>query len=238
MSILDMYELPYSIQAGNHDLLNASQNDMERDSRREPFLNYFPAELIQDQPTYGGQSRSGFNSYFVFQAVGQQFLILALDWRLSDESLVWVQSVLDAHADIPTILTTHDLLGFDRDRNPRLTRNGSRLWDEIIAPNNQIFLTINGHLHRQTHTIMQNDSGNDVLLMLVDYQSDYMGGNGMMRLLTFDLAHSTISAESFSPYVMSIPPDERSERDIERRTDAANQFKVELNILERGLNGG
>jgi Calcineurin-like phosphoesterase len=233
MSILDKHLLPYSILAGNHDLLRASQNDLERDSELEPFLRYFPATRIQHHPTYGGHSPSGFNSYFVFEAGGQQFLVLALDWRLADESLLWVQSILDAHADIPTILTTHQLLYVDREGNPRFSRNGTLLWNQIIAPNNQIFLAINGHHYGVTHIVRQNNTGNAVLLMLLDYQADYMGGNGMMRLLTFDLQRDTIHAETFSPYVMSIPPDERDEQDIERKTDAANQFTIELEITGR-----
>src|SRR5262245_38762292 len=42
MSILDTKRLPYTILAGNHDLLNATQFDNERDIRREPFMRYFP----------------------------------------------------------------------------------------------------------------------------------------------------------------------------------------------------
>jgi hypothetical protein len=86
---------------------------------------------------------------------------------------------------------------------------------------------------RVGHTVLQNNQGNDVLVMLVNYQTDYQGGNGMMRYLTLDLAQSVIYAESFSPYVMSIPPEMRDEQDIERKTDPANRFSVELNILNR-----
>jgi hypothetical protein len=233
LGILEVNQLPYSILAGNHDLLGKKQTDSERNPEQEPFLQYFPVERLQQNPTYGGHSPSGFNSYYIFDAVEQHFLILALDWRLSEESLSWVQSVLNAYPDTPTILTTHQLLYVDRDRNPRLSRYGALLWDELIAPNNQIFLAINGHHYGVTHVVNQNHAGNDVLLMLVDYQADYMGGNGMLRLLTFDIGNDKIHAQTFSPYVMAIPPAERNERDIERKTDSANQFTVEIEILER-----
>jgi hypothetical protein len=233
LRILEFAHQPYSILAGNHDLLGKKLNDSERDAQNEPFLQFFPVERFQQNSTYGGHSPSGFNSYYIFESVGQQFLILALDWRLSDESLLWVQSVLDAHPNMPTILTTHQLLYVDRDGNPRLSHNGSLLWNQIIEPNNQIFLAINGHHYGVTHVVSQNNVGNDVLLMLVDYQADYMGGNGMLRLLTFDLLNDRIHAQTFSPYVMAIPSAERNARDIERKTDAANQFTVEIEIMER-----
>lgn len=48
MSILDANsQTPYSILAGNHDVLNSNKLDSERDPTVEPFLKYFPASLQQ-----------------------------------------------------------------------------------------------------------------------------------------------------------------------------------------------
>lgn len=207
ISTLEAYHMPYSILAGNHDLLNQREYDDVRDRDKEPFSYYFPIKRIQNQPTYGGHSPSQFNSYHLIEADGLQFLILALDWRMSDESFLWVQKVLDKHPYVPTILTTHDLANANRDGEIYLTRYGQTLWNNIITSNQQIFLTINGHHHNVGHTIFKNDYGRDVLVMLVNFQSDYNGGNGMMRLLTFDIGLETIHATTLSPYVMSIPPD-------------------------------
>lgn len=233
MRILDHRGIPYSVLAGNHDLSYSGYKDNERDSQRESFLRYFPAERTQNHPSYGGHSPSDYNSYFIFQEGGQEFLVLALDWRLSDESFDWAQSVLDQYADIPTILTTHDMLNKDRDEGSRLSSYGWDLWDRLVAPNNQIFLVVNGHHHGVAHRVMTNNVGNDVLLMLVNFQTDYMGGNGMMRLLTIDLTNNLVRAETFSPYVMNLPADKRGENDLERLTDSANQFTVEIDIRDR-----
>lgn len=233
ISILEAGRMPYSILAGNHDLLNQREYDDVRDQDKEPFSYYFPIKRMQNQPTYGGHSPSQFNSYHLVEAGGQQFLILALDWRMSDESFSWVQKVLNKHPYLPTILTTHDLANVTRTGEIYLTRYGQTLWDNIIASNQQIFLTINGHHHNVGHTIFKNDYGRDVLVMLVNFQSDYNGGNGMIRLLQFDIDNSMIYAESFSPYVMSIPPDQRTERDIEYKSDPSNKFLIHINFANR-----
>ena len=233
ISILKSGNAPYSLLAGNHDILNMLENDEERDRQNEPFLNYFPVDDTQQYSVNGGYSPSKFNSYHIFEFEGQQFLVFALDWKLSDNSIAWVQTILDRYPYTPTIVSTHDLVNVDSDGNIYLTHNGKLLWEQLIASNNQIFLTINGHHFNVGHTVLQNHQGNDVLMMLVNYQTDYQGGNGMMRLLTLDLAQNVIYAESFSPYVMSIPPEERDIRDIERKTDPANQFAVKINIFNR-----
>lgn len=233
IEILDSANIPYSILAGNHDILNRGENDSERDQENEPFLYYFPVKRTQHDSARSGYSPSAFNSYHIFEFERHEFLVFALDWRLSDDSSEWVQSILDRYANIPTIITTHDIANIDKNGDIYLSRNGKQLWDNLITRNNQIFLTINGHHYGAGHSVMQNNQGNDVLVMLVNYQADYLGGNGMMRLLTVDLANSVIYAESFSPYVMSIPPEERNEQDQERKTDPANQFPVEINILSR-----
>lgn len=233
IAILDSSNIPYSILAGNHDILNMRQNDEERDRLNEPFLKYFPIERTQTSNLNSGYSPSEFNSYHIFEVEGQQFLVFALDWRLSDNSFKWVQSVLDKYETTPAIITTHDIANIDANDEIYFTRYGKLLWDKLISANNQIFLTINGHHFGVGHKVLHNQYGNEVLVMLVNYQTDYLGGNGMMRVLTFDLADSVIYAETFSPYVMSIPPEQRDDNDLERKTDPANQFAVKLNILNR-----
>ena len=129
-------------------------NDEDRDKQNEPFLKYFPVERTQNYTAINGYSPSEFNSYHIFDVDEQQFLVFALDWRLSDNSMAWVQSILDEYSKIPTIITTHDLANIDEYNDIYLTRYGKLLWDKLIASNNQVFLTINGHHFGVGHTVL------------------------------------------------------------------------------------
>jgi hypothetical protein len=55
------------------------------------------------------RSPDGYNSAHLLTAGGRRWLVLALDWRISDRGLTWAQGILDEHPRVPAIVTTHDL---------------------------------------------------------------------------------------------------------------------------------
>ncbi|NGP45520.1 serine/threonine protein phosphatase [Bacillaceae bacterium SIJ1] len=234
MSILDHAKHPYGYLAGNHDVLDPSQKDVERDLSNEPYLSYFSTERMENIEGFGGHTANGFNSYYTFEGGGQEFIALFLDWRASEETLKWADKVLEKHDDLPAILFTHQLMNISSDQQSAvMTEHGQFLWDELIASNDQIFMTVNGHHHGYAHKVQKNDFGNDVVLMVVDYQSGYQGGNGLMRTLSFDLLKNQIHVESFSPWVMQKPEHERTSFDEERLVDDLNDFLIKMDFEER-----
>ena len=206
---------PYSVLAGNHDVLNSGQWDDQRNLAAEPFLQHFPASLqAANFTTFQGTDDTGFNSYHIFEAGGREFLVLALDWRASDQTLAWAQSVLDNHPDLPAILTAHQLLNIGGDGETAIfTDHGARLWENLIRNNDQVFLTFNGHHHGEAMMVGKNDYGRDVVMVVVDYQSGFWGGNGMLQLVTFDQDNQELDFRSYSPWVAAIPEDQRQNQD-------------------------
>ncbi|MFL1407226.1 LamG-like jellyroll fold domain-containing protein [Marinobacter sp. M1N3S26] len=219
LSILNQNsETPYSVLAGNHDVLQSWQYDTERDQTAEPYLDHFSADLQASRfLTFQGTDPTGFNSYHIFHGEVRDYLVLATDWRTSFASIDWLQSVLDKHPDMPAILTTHELLNTTKDKTSEhgamFTDHGRRLWSNLIYNNDQIFLTINGHHHGEGTMIAKNQYGNDVIMQVVDYQSGFWGGNGMMQLITFDLPNKMLRFRSFSPWVANIPQAQRGPQD-------------------------
>ena len=234
MKTLDKAKLPYGFLAGNHDVLDSNQYDNERDLQKEPFRQYFSADRMKSIPGFGGSSANGFNSYYLFDGAGKKYIALFLDWRSSEESLKWAQGVIDKHPTYPVMLFTHQLLNISGDKKEAvMTDHGQYLWDKLIKKNNQIFLTVNGHHHGYAHKIMKNDKGQDVVMMVVDYQSAFHGGNGLMRTLEFDMAKNRIHAKSFSPWVLSMPESQRTIFDEENLVDDFNDFTVSMDFEER-----
>ncbi|WP_433215530.1 LamG-like jellyroll fold domain-containing protein [Dactylosporangium sp. CS-047395] len=225
--------MPYSVLAGNHDI-NGGTDDQRGDSA---YLRAFgaSAKRFTRMPTFGGASPDGYNSFHTVKAAGRQWLVLALDWRVSDKGLAWAQTVLDQHRTLPVILTTHELAWSEDNGQAHLSDYGQRLWDSFIKRNDQIFLTLNGHFWPPGRTVLRNDAGHDVHVHITNYQDRYYGGAGMIRLYRFDLARGVIDVETFSPWFLRRDPHERNPLEAEtiELTGPTDRFSLDLDFAAR-----
>ncbi|MEU8874199.1 LamG-like jellyroll fold domain-containing protein [Streptomyces javensis] len=167
-------KVPYSVLAGNHDI-DSGTDDQRGDSA---YLDAFGPRRFSSMPTFGGASADGYNSYHVLRAGGREWLVLALDWRVSASGLEWARKVLDAHPTLPAILTTHDLAWADDDGAAQLSDNGRRLWDGLIRGNDQIFLALSGHYWPPGRTILTNDA--------VKLPDPFEGDHAWMGILSWE----------------------------------------------------
>jgi hypothetical protein len=224
-------KMSYSVLAGNHDI-PGSTDDQRGDSA---YLRAFGPQRYRGMPTFGGASSDGYNSFHVVRAGGRRWLVLALDWRVSDHGLQWAQGVLDANPGLPVILTTHELAGADDTGVAQLSGYGQQLWDRFIHHNDQIFLTLNGHFWPPGRTVLKNAAGNDVHVHITNYQDRYYGGAGMIRTYTFDLARKVIDVETFSPWFLNRNPDKRSPLQAEtiELTGPVDRFSVPIDFAAR-----
>ena len=242
MQVLEVAKVPYSILAGNHDVVNdidydaspTTGTDTQRVLANEPYLQWFGAKRAKRQSTFGERDSTGFHEYHVFKAQGQQFLVLSLSWRISDAGIAWARSVIASHPTLPVILVNHQLLNIAPDAvSPLETGYGKMLWEKLIRDNDQIFMTLNGHHHGGAHLTKTNDFGNAVEEMVVDYQMAYQGGNGLMRLYEFDLTNNLIKVLSFSPWVPMKPADTLNAFDQAVLTESNHTFSISMNFAKR-----
>ncbi|MBZ6287347.1 LamG-like jellyroll fold domain-containing protein [Streptomyces olivaceus] len=221
-------KVPYSVLAGNHDIAS-STDDQRGDSA---YLREFGPRRYASMPTFKGASPDGYNSHHIVRAGGRDWLVLALDWRISDKGLAWAQGVLDAHSALPAVLTTHDLALPEGDGSARLSEHGQRLWDGLIRANDQIFLALGGHYWPPGRTVLTNDAGHDVHVHITNYQDRYYGGAGMIRTYGFDLARGVIDVETFAPWFLSRDPARRTALEAEtvELTGAADRFSLSIDF--------
>ncbi|TWE23380.1 LamG-like jellyroll fold domain-containing protein [Prauserella muralis] len=222
-------KLPYSVLGGNHDV---SGDDQRGDT---PYLRTFGPSRFARMRTYRGSSPDGYNSYHVFTAGGRSWLLLALDWRVSDAGLAWTRGVLAQHPELPAILTTHDLVWADDDGHAHLSGHGQRLWDGVIRGHDQIFLALGGHYWPPGRTTLTNDAGNPVHLHITNYQDRYYGGAGMLRTYSFDLVRGAIDVETFSPWLLGKKEHRRTPLEAEtvELTSDVDHFSVSIDFAER-----
>lgn len=227
MEILEDGGMNYSILPGNHDILDASPT---------PYSRWFPAERAAGNETFRErhEAPNQESEYHIFSAEGQEYLVLALAWRANDETLAWAQSVLDAHPELPVILTSHEISNITADGDIILSDSyGQGLWDTFISRNDQIFLTLSGHHHGAGHRIDHNEAGNPVIHILQDYQMAYQGGNGLLGLLQFDLSGNSLDMTAVSPWVAEKPAGSLNQFDDLVLDGAGDTYSVPLDFAER-----
>ncbi|WP_202233393.1 LamG-like jellyroll fold domain-containing protein [Actinacidiphila reveromycinica] len=196
--MLDRAGAAYGVLAGNHDVTG----DDQRGST--PYLETFTPARARRSPGYHSSSPDGYNTSHVFQAGGRSWMLLSLDWRLSDQGFAWANAVIKANPTLPVIVTTHEIVGSYDDGTAGLSDYGQQMWDGLIKDNDQIFLTLNGHYWPPGSTVMKNSAGNDVHLHITNYQDRYYGGAGMIRSYRFDLTRGVIDVATFSPWIREL----------------------------------
>ena len=244
MGALETAKIPYSILAGNHDVLadydyhvpndQATGTDAQRNLASEPYLQWFPASRAAKQSTFRGRDDSGFHEFHIFETKGVKFLVLSLSWRVSDQAIAWARKVIANNPTLPVILANHQLLNIDSDGvSPLQTDYGQMLWERLIRDQDQIFMTLNGHNHGAAYLKKFNNFGNEVHEMVVDYQGEYGGGNGLMRLYEIDFTNNKIDVMSFSPWVVQKPANTLNQFDHAELSDANNRFSIPINFRKR-----
>ncbi|MFE3031189.1 LamG-like jellyroll fold domain-containing protein [Streptomyces canus] len=225
--LLDRRGVGYSVLAGNHDVRSSTTDQRGA----TPYLDVFGPDRFTGHRTFGGASADGYNTYHLFRAAGREWMVLALDWRLSDQGYAWAKSVLAAHPKTPVVLTTHELVVED----DTLSDYGRQLWDRLIKDHDQIFLTLNGHYWPAGRATRTNTAGNDVHLHLTNYQNRYFGGAAMIRLYRFDLDRGVIDVETVSPWILGRAGkglNELERQEIELSGDA-DRFSVGIDFEKR-----
>jgi hypothetical protein len=225
--LLDRRGVGYSVLAGNHDV--RSSTDDQRGAT--PYLNTFGPRRFRGKQTFGGASPDGYNTFHLFRAAGREWMVLALDWRLSAKGFAWARDVLARYPRTPVILTTHELVVED----DSLSSYGQQLWDRLVEDHDQIFLTLNGHYWPAGRATRRNAAGNDVHLHLTNYQNRYFGGAAMIRLYRFDLDRNVIDVETVSPWILGraakgLNELERQEIELSGDTD---RFSVQIDFAAR-----
>ncbi|MFI6350067.1 LamG-like jellyroll fold domain-containing protein [Streptomyces sp. NPDC050560] len=240
-TLLDKHGVAYSVLAGNHDVTG---DDSRGDS---PYLRTMGPHRFRRSRTFAGADATGYNTAHIFQAAGRSWLVLALDWRTTDQGFAWADKVIKAHPRTPVILTTHDLVhstyddnvfpyeSGDPEDNAALADYGRTVWDKLVDHNDQVFLTLNGHYWPPGRTTRKNAAGNDVYLHMTNYQNRYFGGGGMLRLYHFDLARDTIDVETLNPWVLAQQPESRSglAAELSRISGPVDTFSLPIDFEKR-----
>ncbi|GHF71423.1 hypothetical protein GCM10018790_56620 [Kitasatospora xanthocidica] len=230
-AMLDDAGAAYGVLAGNHDV--RSSTDDQRGST--PYLQTFSPARAARTPGYRASSPDGYNTCHVFKAAGREWMVLSLDWRLSDAGFAWANRMIAANPKLPVILTTHELAYADDSGKATLSDYGHRLWDKLVSGNDQVFLTVNGHYWPPGRTVLKNKAGHDVHVHITNYQDRYYGGAAMIRSYRFDLDRNTVDVSTFSPWILETAAEERNALAAQEAelTSDVDRFSIPIDFEQR-----
>jgi alpha-tubulin suppressor-like RCC1 family protein len=240
MSTLDKANpaMPYSIAWGNHDAIGAGDSLWETYFGLTSGQNFGVSNFV-DYPWWGGNfglksPTQNENNYQLFSAGGDNYVVihlaymdaplLAYETTLAAETgddgtvvnakarLRWVDSILKAHPNRKAILTTHDFIRFDGMR----TASANFIWDQVIIPNPNVFLIMNGHqLGTQAEACRSEFiNGRWCHQLLANYQGRQNGGNGWLRILDFSPSEKRIRVKTYSPSLNQYETDSNSQFEL------------------------
>jgi hypothetical protein len=217
--------VPYALALGNHDYPGGGSPE-RRDTTK--FDGYFPPGRLQAQAGFVGMRNpdSGINAAYRFEANGQYWLILTLEFGPRDTVLDWAATMLAAHPTDNAILVTHGYLfvdgtrfdhiaGQDQYSNPHdyngddqlgEVNDAQEMWDKLIDKHPNIRFVLCGHMHAHTRLTSQRVSGPPVHQLLSDYQAESLGGAGHLRLMTFS-PDGKVEVKTYSPYLQEFDDD-------------------------------
>lgn len=215
--------IPFALVPGNHDYQGNG-------GKRESYLSVFfsPAD-------YGASARSGTfepgnveNSWHLFDAGGQSWLVLALEFGPRKKVVDWALAVAARYSDANAIVLTHAFLYEDDTRydwakkgdsqywNPHTypiadlpggVLDGQELWETLVARIPGARYVLSGHVLGDGVGRLSSvgPSGNVVHQMLANYQTGCSsdlpeGGAGYLRILLHTSPHE-VQVLTFSPYL-------------------------------------
>ena len=185
--------VPNQTIAGNHDNFNGAHN-----GPKSPFATFFNAEEYYDQaddfwpegaeyhamdevtdPATGevrvrGEDNS--NNYVLFSAGGLDFVSVGLSYGVTQDESDWATSIFRRYSDRNGILITHGYVSASNAADGRdgpLGADGSKLYDQVVRSNANVFLVLGGHFHGvgiNIETIADDGGDRKVVQLLADYQ--------------------------------------------------------------------
>lgn len=208
--------VPYMVAIGNHDYdLN---NPAGRTGSTKNFNKYFGLWRYSGRSYWSGSYPAGSNENFYGTVTlgGKPYLIVVLECFPRDEALNWAAGVIKANADKDVIIVTHAFTYYDNMRMSKCDTNssysfgvgadndGEDIWTKLGSQYANVVMVLSGHVVQGDGTGRRVDygvNGNLVNEILADYQSWTNGGNGYLRVMTFQPALNQVVVRTYSPYL-------------------------------------
>jgi len=173
--------VPYSVTFGNHDHGAPAAFNANRYKGMDWYLGASPDNRAHAQTFKGG---------------GITFLHINLPYKPNGNHIKWAEGIIAEHSNLPTIISTH---GYMADNSWGRSGIGNQIWKHLVEPNEQVFMTLNGHDWVSRHETGVTQSGRKVIQIQANWQEIVNGGNAMLQKIIFDPKQQQVRVRSYSP---------------------------------------
>lgn len=210
--ILDAGAVPYLVAIGNHDY-----DDQAVTRGATSFNANFPQVRFTGQAGWSGgffETGHSENSYWIKTIGNATYLFMVLEYGPRAAVIAWANTILTNNSDKTCILVTHSYMYRDNTRtgtgdqyNPKNNladaEDGEDLWNNLVKLHDNIIWVQSGHdITGDDGAAFRTDLSNGgqiVNQVLANYQDFTNGGDGFLRLLTFNPATKSIQVQTYSP---------------------------------------
>lgn len=196
--------ISYTMNVGNHD---QSPNN-NPDGTTNFYNQYFGINRFTGRTYWGGNyGTNADNNFQLFSVGGYDFIVISLEFDPTPDVAVlnWADSLLQVYSNRNAIIVSHYLLTLFGDFGVQ----GAAIY-EALKNNTNLFLMLCGHINWEA---ARSDTFNNHVIhtLLADYQERSNGGDGWMRIMTFDPENNTIEVKTYSPTLDQYETDAQSE---------------------------
>jgi hypothetical protein len=132
-------------------------------------------------------------------------------------------------------------------RHNEIRRGGRAIWRDLVKKNKQVFMVLGGNYHEylrdqggrkaaitgEYHQVSINDFNQPVIEVLVNYQDYQNGGDGLIRLIDFDLEKNTIHFQTYNTFEDRFRRVNLQPTPGDKVNPRASEFTIPLNFKER-----
>lgn len=240
--------MPYGVLPGNHDNKTGSDNDLYNEyfgPARYEALEALAPTGEDGEGFYGGPWRPGDNQnhFDLVEAGGQKLIFVDLGYTVRDDEIAWANQVLAEHRDRAAVVLTHSYLlpsNAPDGRGSELTTvDGRDLYERVVVPNPNVFLTLSGHTNGVGLNIKRDVGGvkgRTVVEMLANHQFFEVTGErrvGHFRLLQVDLRKGQVTVDTYSPKLDDWDAVEFDTQPGRKYSENADEFVVPVDLPSR-----
>lgn len=200
--------LPYYTCTGNHDYTWDIQSKVR--DRNSTLINDYAHFEFTDRNIEEYYDRNSLENYVAtFEIHGERIYLLVLEFGPRKEVLQWAKNYVEYNKNKRFIIMTHEWLT----RNGQRVNGGSHaesqfsgystfctpeeLWNELVAPNNNIICVLCGHNGFSAKLFSENIGGRKVPQILFNLQYQENGGNGLIQLWEFPTKSDSVKIYAY-----------------------------------------
>lgn len=243
--------IPYGIAVGNHD---QAKSQFPLSGGTYYYNKYFGKNRFSSRSYYGGSYGDNNDSHYaLFSANGHDFIVIFVEYDSFNEDQYnmnqWASELLTRYKDREAIIVSHFIIGLNKtpgnnlDRGAEFGKQGRELY-ETLKHHPNVSLMLCGHVGDHGEGFRHDAyKGNTIKTLLSDYQSRPRGGNGLLRLMTFDPKNDLVKVRTYSTLHNTFETDGDSqfvfpwhhEVSTSRWADLNNDGKSEPFTYEKGV---